>query len=199
MADRMATTPTGREFAAPASRTTPDCVSAARVESFVSLIAQHQRHLRLFVLSLVPYPEDAEDILQETHLVLWREFHRYEPGTNFAAWACAVAGNQALAWRKKRQRDRLVFSDEFLTAVSAELIARADGLEERAAALTGCVERVPPHHRELLRLRYTEGCSVEAIAGQLGRSTEAVYRALSRVRQALHDCVTGTLASGGGR
>ena len=169
---------------------------SSRVEEFVSLLGHHQRRLYLFVASLVLNPADAEDVLQETHLVLWREVHRFESGTTFAAWASAVAFNQVLAWRKKRQRDRLVFSDEFLTVVSAELTDGADRLEERSRLLTGCVERVPSHHRDLLRLRYTDGCPVEVIAGRLGRTTEAVYRMLSRVRKALHDCVTGSMAGG---
>jgi RNA polymerase sigma-70 factor (ECF subfamily) len=168
----------------------PDCGDPSRVEEFVSLLGRHQRRLYLFVASLVLNPADTEDILQETHLVLWREFHRFEPGTNFQAWASAVAFHQVQAWRKKRQRDRLVFSDEFLTVVAAELADGADRLEERGRLLAGCLEQVPPHHRDLLRLRYTDGCSVEAIAERLGRTTEAVYRMLSRVRKALHDCVT---------
>ncbi|MFN7134755.1 MAG: guanylate kinase, partial [Myxococcales bacterium] len=51
---------------------------------------------------------DSEEVIQETNLVLWREFDRFQEGTNFAAWACRVALNQVLAWRKKRQRDRLL-------------------------------------------------------------------------------------------
>jgi RNA polymerase sigma-70 factor (ECF subfamily) len=180
----------------PAVPSPPADTSAAGVEAFVSLLGQNQRRLHLFVAGLVHNPADADDIIQETNLVLWREFHTFTPGTNFAAWARAVAFNQVLAWRKRQQRDRLVFSDAFLTAVAAELTADAERLEERARLLTGCMERMPPHHRELLRLRYTEGNTVESIAARLNRTTEAVYRMLSRLRQALHECVGGTLAGG---
>jgi RNA polymerase sigma-70 factor (ECF subfamily) len=169
------------------------------VEAFVSLIGQYQRQLNLFVASLVPHPTDVEDILQETNLVLWREFHRFVPGTNFLAWASTVAFHQVLAWRKRQQRDRLVFGEAFLTAVSTELTDAADRLDDRARALAGCVEWLPPHHRDLLRLRYAEGGTVEGIAARLGRTTEAVYRMLSRIRQALYECVTNTLASEGTR
>ncbi len=175
----------------------PDGFPAGRVEEFLGLIARHQRRLHLFVASLVPAAADAEDVLQETNLVLWREFRTFEPGSNFSAWACTVALNQVLAWRKKRQRDRLVFSDEFLSAVSQELIAAEEQLEERAAVLAGCVDRMPEHHREVLRLRYTESRSVEAIAARVQRTTEAVYRMLSRIRQALSDCASRTLAERG--
>src|SRR5262245_25882946 len=120
------------DFPSPAPRA---AVCAERVEAFVKLLGQHQRRLQLFVSSLVPNMADAEDILQETNLVLWREFHQFELGPNFPSWACTVAFHQVLAWRKRKQRERLVFSEAFLTAVSDELRAGADQLEDRSRAL----------------------------------------------------------------
>lgn len=169
---------------------------ADRTEEFVRLLGQNQRRVYHYVLCLVPNRNEAEEIVQETNLVLWREFGQFQPGTNFAAWACRVAFNRVLAWRKKKQRDRLEFSDEFVEAVAAEADAAADRLEERAEALAGCVARLPAGQRDLLRWRYDENEGVEAIAGRTGRTVEAVYRALSRIRQALHECVSRTL---GGR
>ena len=166
-----------------------------RKELFVQLLGQHQRRLFLYVMTLVPCWNDAEEIIQETNLVLWREFDQFRPGTNFAAWACKVALHRVLAWRKRRQRDRLEFSDAFLGAVGGEADAAADHLEERSRQLDRCIDRLPPGHRELLSLRYSENCAIDAIAGRLGRSADAVYRALSRIRRALHDCVTRALAS----
>ena len=165
----------------------------ARVEEFLALVARHQRRLSLFVHGLVHNPADAEDILQETSLVLWREFDKFEPGSNFGGWACTVAFHQVMAWRKKRQRDRLVFSDEFLTAVAKELMDD-DRHEERAKALAACAEKLPPHHRELLRKRYTDGRSVEELSAAMGRNPDAVYRMLSRIRQALYDCTAKALS-----
>src|SRR4051794_3348950 len=112
---------------------------ASRVDEFVRLLGQHQRRIYLYVASLVPRPGDAEEVLQETNLVLWREFGQFQSGTNFAAWACKVAFHQVLAWRKKRQRDRLEFSDEFLAAVAREAEAADEVLESRSRALAGCI------------------------------------------------------------
>src|SRR4051794_29418130 len=86
----------------------------SRVDEFVRLLAQNQRRLFLYVLTLVPRWAEAEEIMQETNLVLWREFGKFQAGTNFAAWASRVAFHQVLAWRKRRQRDRHQFSDEVL-------------------------------------------------------------------------------------
>jgi len=174
-------------------RTSPEEKS---VESFVRLLGQNQRRVFLYVMSLVPDWNDAEEIIQETNLVLWREFHQFQPGTNFAAWACRIALNQTLAWRKRKQRDRLQFSAAFLEAIAEESASEADRLEERARILARCIEKLPDRHRLLLRIRYSEGRGVDAISRELGRSVDAVYRALSRIRQTLQDCVSQTLAQG---
>jgi RNA polymerase sigma-70 factor (ECF subfamily) len=171
--------------------------SSGRVDEFVRLLAQNQRRLFLYVHTLVPNHTDAEEVLQNTNLVLWREFGSFEIGTNFAAWACRVALNQVLAWRKKRQRDRLQFSDEFLGVIATEAAEANDLLEERRRVLAGCLSKLPADQRELIRLRYTEEGSIETVAQKARRTVEATYRALSRIRHTLHECVSRTLAREG--
>jgi RNA polymerase sigma-70 factor (ECF subfamily) len=182
--------PTTGDAATTATLRVEGSVSKESVDAFVRLLGQNQRRIFLYVMSLVPDWNDAEEIIQETNLVLWREFGRFQPGTNFAAWACKVALHQVLAWRKRARRDRLEFSPAFLEAVAEEASADADLLEERAQRLARCIERLPADRRQLLRLRYSEGLAIDAIARQVERSEEAIYRALSRVRRALHDCVS---------
>ena len=176
------------------SEPTPAASDARRMDEFVRLLSANQRRIYLYVLGLVPDPHAAEEILQETNLVLWREFDRFRPGSNFAAWACKVAMFQVLNWRKRRARDRLDFSVEFLEAVAEEAAGAADALEERSAALSGCIEKLPDRRRQMLRLRYAQGLGVEDIAARLDSTADAVYRTLSRIRADLHECVTRAVA-----
>ncbi|NNJ25142.1 sigma-70 family RNA polymerase sigma factor [Alienimonas chondri] len=169
-------------------------VDRAQMNEFARLLGGAQRQLFLYLMGLMADRAAAEDVLQETNLVLWREFERFEPGTNFTAWSCRVAFNQVRAYRTKRGRDRLVFSDAFLSAVDEELTREADRLEERRAALASCLDRLPDHHRELVRHRYLGEGTTEALADRLGKRPDAVLRMLSRVRQTLHECVTRKLA-----
>lgn len=161
-----------------------------RAEEFVFLLARHERQLGAYVMTMVPHPQDADDILQEAKVVMWRNFAKFEAGTNFGAWARKIAFHQVLAYRKRRHRDRLDFSEEFLTAVAGEAEAGADALERRERLLHDCVARLPADHRDALHLRYHEGLSLEEMAARLGRTVGALYRQLSRVRHVLHECVT---------
>jgi RNA polymerase sigma-70 factor, ECF subfamily len=170
--------------------------ASERVDAFVQLLGQNQRRIFLFVMSMVPNWNDAEEIIQETNLLLWRDFDRFELGTNFAAWACQLAHYQVLAWRKRQQRERVKFSPAFLEAIAEEAIAEADWLEDRSRALARCIEKLPERHRLLLRWRYNEDRAIDAIGQELGRSADAIYRTLSRIRHRLYNCVTESLPQG---
>lgn len=163
-------------------------------EEFVFLLARHERLLGAYVMTMVPHPADADDILQEAKVVMWRHFAKFEPGTNFGAWARKIAFHQVLSFRKRKQRDRLDFSDDFLRVVSEEIEARTDHLERREKALHDCIAKLPPDHRSALHLRYHEGLSLDDMAARLSRTAGALYRLLSRVRHVLHECVTKNIA-----
>ena len=166
-----------------------------RTEAFLKLLSQHQRRLGSYILTLVPHWADAEEILQETTVVCWREFDRSELGTNFAAWAYKIAFHQVLNFRKRKGRERLQFSDQFLEAVAAETETNASQLEQRYDVMQQCIAKLPAPHRDLLNRRYQAGVEIETLAQQVGRTVGAVYRALSRIRRTLQDCINRTLAA----
>jgi len=171
-----------------------DANASRRADVFMRLLSENQRRIALYVLGLVPRWNDAEEIIQETNLVLWREFGNFQVGTNFPAWACTVAFHQVLAWRKRRSRQRLRFTDAFVEAVAQESAAAGEQLDGRWRHLSRCLEKLPDHRRELVRLRYSEECSIEELAERSGRTVTAIYRALSRVRRVLFDCVNRSVA-----
>ena len=164
--------------------------SQDRAEEFILLLANHERQIGGYVMTLVPHRQDADDILQEAKLIMWRQFPKFTPGTNFGAWARKIAFHQVLNFRKRKQRDRLDFSDDFLRVVAEEVDGRAEELQQRERALQDCIQRLPTEHRTTLHLRYQDGLSLEEMETRLGRTTCALYRLLSRIRQTLHECVS---------
>ena len=81
-------------------------------ESFLVLVTGAQRALHAFILKLVPSLADADNILQETNLVLWSKQGEFRLGTDFLAWAFRIARYQVMAYRKRQSLDRLVFGEE---------------------------------------------------------------------------------------
>ncbi|MFH5803449.1 sigma-70 family RNA polymerase sigma factor [Alienimonas sp. DA493] len=163
-------------------------------EQFLRDFTASQRRLFLTILSQVGRPADAEEILQNANLAIWRKAHTFEPGTNFAAWSSTVATYEVLKWREKKGRDRLRFSDEFVAAVAREAEADPGLWEERRRVLETCVEKLSAKDRDLLTRRYTPGADGEEVQGKdvaamLGRPVNAVYQSLGRIKKTLAECV----------
>jgi RNA polymerase sigma-70 factor (ECF subfamily) len=160
-------------------------------EEYLRLLAQHDRWLATYVYSLVSKTHDAEDILQEVKVVLWREFGKFAPGSNFRAWARTIATHQVLNYRRVVKREAGKTLDEsFVEAVAEEIDRQSEGLERKTNALKYCLQKLPEVHRKMVLWRYYEDCSIAEIALRSQRSSEAVYRLLSRIRLVLSECVT---------
>jgi RNA polymerase sigma-70 factor, ECF subfamily len=170
--------------------------SDRRADNFISLYTAHEARLRAFILSLVPRWSDAEEIAQRCSMILWKKFDQFELGTSFFAWACQIARLEVKEYRKKAVRQKVLFTDAFVDAVANEVMEMQAELPLRLRVLQKCVEKLQPKHRELLRLRYDESKSVKAVARTLNRSVDAVYKGLSRIRQALFECINRALAAG---
>jgi RNA polymerase sigma-70 factor (ECF subfamily) len=164
-------------------------------EDFVQLFTKWQRRLFLFILAQVPHLVDAEEVLQETNLVIWRKSHTFRPGTNFYGWCCRIAVLEVLKHRERHRRSAVPLSDEFIEVIAREARENVEPLEERRRALLACLGRLAPADRELIRLRYAPSETGKGLARKLGRPANSVYQSLSRIRRALLECVKRRLAA----
>jgi RNA polymerase sigma-70 factor (ECF subfamily) len=173
---------------------TPEPVSdLERSKQLMRLMTQHQRRIFGYIYTLVPDRHDAEDILQETSVVICEKFTQFEAGTDFVAWACQIAFWEVRRARQKFARAKVVFNDEIVEALAqtaAEMLPEANARHE---ALAQCLQKLHPRDRDLILSRYEPGSGVEQAAARSGRSLDAAYKALGRIRKLLHDCVSNRL------
>lgn len=164
-----------------------------RSKEFVSLFQRHERTLYGYILSLVPNLAAADEISQDTNLRLWEQFDRFDPNTDFVAWACTVAYYQVLTYRKKVGRERLRFDSRLLEVVASRVAARHDELASRQTHLVDCLAQLSEFKRDIIRLYYYLGMSAKAVAEKLGRNVTTVEKTLGRARRALHECVEAAM------
>jgi RNA polymerase sigma-70 factor (ECF subfamily) len=62
-------------------------------------------------------------------------------------------------------------------------------LSAREARLRECVQKLPDEPRQVLVQYYVEGETVDVLARRQGRTVEAIYKLLQRVRRTLLECV----------
>jgi RNA polymerase sigma-70 factor (ECF subfamily) len=165
-------------------------------DHMVQLLTNIQQQLTRYVRTLVPNLADADEVVQEANLFVWRHLDDFEPGTNFAAWTHKIAYYQVLTYRKRKSRSRLYFSDSLVEQLDSTAGPRLAELPEdnEAVMLDQCVDKLAEEDRTLLELRYEPDATAESVARQVGRSVKAVYHALGRIRTWLLDCMERTAA-----
>jgi RNA polymerase sigma-70 factor, ECF subfamily len=146
-------------------------VTDERSELFIRLLGEHEKALARYVFAMVPQAIDAEDILQESKLVMWRHFEQFELDSNFKAWARKIIFNRILAFRKKmgKYTDRYVFSDDFYQALD-ERYEKVALPAEKISKLQSCIAHLQDTHQAVLKNRYSEDMSIEEIASHSGRT-----------------------------
>lgn len=166
-----------------------------RKAEFTDYLAGSQTRLYGYIHSLVPDISHADDLYQQTALVLWKKFDDYDRRRSFFSWACGIARLEVANFVRGRNRQRLYFcSDLHLLLVEAhEELADAE-LEDRRDALGRCVGKLRPEDRELLAECYGDAADVRGAAGRRNRSPHSVYNSLRRIRRALFECIDRTLA-----
>jgi RNA polymerase sigma-70 factor (ECF subfamily) len=163
---------------------------------FVLLITSHQAAIYAYVLTLLPDRVAAQDVLQETNLVLCRKRDEFEPGTNFKAWAFSIAYWQTMAHLKRVKRAGLVALDpEVLELVALEAEEQLADFEDRHLALKSCLQKLPAGDASILLAHYQRGESLAEISGRLGRTREALKQVMLRIRRSLRACIEHQLVS----
>jgi RNA polymerase sigma-70 factor (ECF subfamily) len=161
-----------------------------RYDQFVALLRRSTGQLLTYVHALLLDWDDAEDVFQETCIVLWQKFDTFQPGTNFLGWALRVAQNKAMNFQTTRARRRSLWSPTVQLALIAEMTdRRSEGAGGSLATLTACLERLGDADRELVERCYGDGVPVRQLAEQMGRSPQSVHNSLRRIRFALLECI----------
>jgi RNA polymerase sigma-70 factor, ECF subfamily len=166
-------------------------------DEFCRGLADVQRTLYAYILRLLPNAADANDVLQETNLVLIRKQDEFRSGSDFLAWAVGIARYQVLAFRRDEGRDRLVFGDRLFDQLANRGAVKSGTLDVMFEALNLCREKLSEADRTMLESRYGDDLSVTNIAKTLGRSPRAISQALYRIRVTLLECVQQALGRKG--
>ena len=165
---------------------------------FAANLRAAQARIFGYIYSLVRNLDDADDVFQQTSLVLWDKYNQFDATRDFTSWACGVARFEVLNFIRSRGRDRLYFSDDLtLSLIEAHVSLEDERLEDRRDALSVCLKKLRGRDARLLEACYAQTTRIPEVASAWGRSTHSIHNSLRRIRRALFECVERTLAQEG--
>lgn len=169
--------------------------SEAHTAAVQGLFLQFQPAIRGYILSMIPDFSLADDVMQETFLVVTKKAANFELGTSFPAWVKTIARFKALeALRSGRGRFESL-SEEVLEALGAERTEFRGDTDVRLALLAKCIDELAPQARRSIDFRYRNDHLPPEIADRMGCTVQSVNVTLSRARAFLRDCVLRKMAA----
>jgi RNA polymerase sigma-70 factor (ECF subfamily) len=160
------------------------------------IVTKYSPRIYAIAFRLMQNQEDAEDVLQETFIIMLNKLDTFQGKSTLYTWLYRVATNVALGkLRKKKNIDNSMTSDsiEFENISSLELADWPEHLEEKfdeigfRKCLDKAIEELPDHYRTVFILRDLEGHSTRNTAKILGISEANVKVRLMRARLYLRD------------
>ena len=158
------------------------------------LALEYREEIWAFLMGLSKDPHRAEDLFQNTYVILCEKADQFTPGTNFLAWARQIARYEFLASVDPRRRPLLTVEADVLEAAIDTSLESEGPSAARRQALRHCVDRLQHRSRTAVELRYTQNLSCRAVARRLSVSENGLYILLCRIRKVLFDCVEKQLA-----
>lgn len=132
---------------------------------------------------LSAFPDEVEDLVQETLLALHLQRGTYDPALPVSAWAVAIARHKLVdLWRRRGRRDSL---HDAIDDVDEQLLAVAPDDGGARRDLEVLLQDLPQAQRQAIVLTKLEGLSVAEAAERAGASESAikvqVHRGLKRL------------------
>jgi RNA polymerase sigma-70 factor (ECF subfamily) len=166
-----------------------------REAEFAAEFRAVQSRLYGYIHSLARDLSDADDLFQQTALILWKKFDEFDRQRCFFSWACGVARLEVINFLRSRGRRRLYFSDDLnLMMIEAHAEITDEEWTERREALAKCVAKLRERDQELLMECYQEDGGVNQAAHRRERSPQSVHNSLRRIRRALYVCISHTIS-----
>ncbi|MCS7458582.1 RNA polymerase sigma factor [Paenibacillus doosanensis] len=154
---------------------------------------QFYRLVYPMIMYIVKDHQTAEDIIQETFILIIRKSPHDIDEARLNAWLRTVARNATISYlrKNKKKQDELLSDDVYIENAVPLMAERASSTEAEVEAklleeaIIQCIHQLKPIYRQVIRMRWLERLSYKEMAEQLGVSEEKIRQTLHRSREAI--------------
>jgi RNA polymerase sigma-70 factor, ECF subfamily len=178
-----------------------EALQAGDRSAFALLVETYSAPIYRLALKMLNDPQDAEDILQETFLKVFRSITTFEGRSSLSTWIYRIAVNESLMMIRRRKPDSISVDEDredsegdmapveivdWCCLPENELM-NAEVME----FLDQAVQQLSPALRSVFVLRDVEGLSVRNTAEALNITEVAVKTRLLRARLKMREILSG--------
>jgi RNA polymerase sigma-70 factor (ECF subfamily) len=165
-------------------------------KAYAELLNNYRDSLYFMLLKMTNNPIDAEDLTIEAFGKAFKNLHQYTLEYAFSTWLFRIAANNCIDYLRKRNRIQYTSEinpdGEETEGDPSNLPSPNPGPDEMVIAkqkiqlMREVVEKLKPHYRNLVEMRYFRELSYEEIATELDLPMGTVKAQLFRAREFLY-------------
>ncbi len=168
-------------------------VAAGDREAFARIFDRHSPAVLGLLVRILGSRSEAEEVLQDVFLQVWRQAGRYEPGRSTPrGWMLVLARSRALDTvrsREARHRREIEVSGDGPSRESLPVGTQSLEEAERREQVSSALGLLPPEQRRCIELAFFEGLTQSQIADRLeaplGTVKSRIHLGINKLRQVL--------------
>ena len=165
--------------------------------AYAELMRNYRDTLYFMMLKMTNSPQDADDLTIEAFGKAFKNLKQYTPDYAFSTWLFKIASNNCIDFiRRRKMNESVSININELTESGDELAGNIPETarnpeediirDQKIQALRDIVDRLKPHYRRLIEMRYYNELSYEEIAAELDLPLGTVKAQLFRAREFLY-------------
>ncbi len=160
--------------------------------SFEELVNKYETKVHNLAMRLTRNPEDAEEVLQDVFVTVYRKIDGFEGKAKFSSWLYRITVNAAFMKLRKRRQEKSISLDDMIPYVQEKIITQKNSAmissdsqaisNEIRSVIERAITKLPEDYRAVFILRDIDGLSNKEVGKILDLSIPAVKSRLHRSR-----------------
>lgn len=163
--------------------------SLENIDYFTCMYLRYEEQLKRYILRISKVSiEEAEDILQEGYIKIWKNLNAFDPSMKLSSWLYRIIHNQTISyWRsvKSDKSNPTFILDERASHIIYEEFESDEDMEHNEKKLQKAINDLPSKYKDVLILKFFEKMSYEDISDVLKIPEGTVATRLNRAKRAI--------------
>ena len=163
---------------------------ATRERAFTSIIKKYQEKLYWHIRRMVVEHEDANDVLQNMFIKVWKNLENFREDSQLYTWLYRIATNESLTFiEQQKKRSSVSLSDDensFSNKLQADKDFDGNKLEWK---LQLAIQQLPEKQKAVFNLRYFEEMPYEEMSRVLETSEGALKASYHHAVKKIEDFI----------
>lgn len=156
---------------------------------FATLVERYEQRLLRYIKRLTGHLNDqAEDILQEVFIKIYRNLNNFDPSLKFSSWAYRITHNESINHIRKKKDTAPLETDDTETANLINILESDTDVQEEvtqkelAEKIRKIIYKLPKKYKDVIILYYLEDKDYQEISDILKKPKATVGTLLSRAK-----------------